>query len=83
MIAVICAFTVASDTPGYVAKIEAGASSSGPFDSVSSSETVGASTTFHLSGASAQQYYLVWITQLSPGQGRAHVNEVAAGDSAQ
>jgi serine/threonine-protein kinase len=77
------AITVASDTPGYVAKIEAGASSSGPFDSVSSSETVGASTTFHLSGASAQQYYLVWITQLSPGQGRAHVNEVAAGDSAQ
>jgi len=77
------AITVASDTPGYVAKIEAGASSSGPFDSVSSSETVGDSTTFHLSVPTAQQYYLVWITQLAPGLGRAHVNEVTAGDSAQ
>ena len=77
------AITVASDTPGYVAKIEAGTSSSGPFDSVSSSETVGASTTFRLSGGPAQRYYLVWITQLAPGQGRAHVNEVAAGATAQ
>ena len=77
------AITVASDTPGYVATIEAGASSDGPFDAVSSSQTVGASTTFRLSGGTAQQYYLVWITQLAPGQGRAHVNEVAAGDSAQ
>jgi eukaryotic-like serine/threonine-protein kinase len=77
------AITVASDTPGYVARIEAGASSSGPFDSVSSSETVGVSTTFRLSGGPAQQYYLVWITQLAPGQGRAHVNEVGAGATAQ
>jgi hypothetical protein len=77
------AITVASDTPGYVAKIEAGASSSGPFDSVSSSQTVGDSTTFQLSTSTAERYYLVWITQLAPGQGRAHVNEVAAGTSAQ
>jgi eukaryotic-like serine/threonine-protein kinase len=77
------AITVATDTPGYVAKIEAGASSSGPFDSVSSSQTVGETTTFHLSVPRTEQYYLVWITQLAPGQGRAHVNEVAAGDSAQ
>jgi len=71
--------TVASDTPGYVARIEAGSSSDGPFDSVSSSQTVGTRTTFALSGGSAQRYYLVWITRLAPGVNRAHVNEVTSG----
>ena len=71
--------TIASDTPGYVARIEAGSSSNGPFDSVSSSQTVGARTTFSLSGDSAQRYYLVWITRLAPGVNRAHVNEVSSG----
>ena len=71
--------TIVSDTPGYVAKIEAGASSNGPFDSVSGSQTVGARTTFALSGGAAQRYYLVWITRLPPGENRAHVNEVTSG----
>ena len=71
--------TIVSDTPGYIAKIEAGASSNGPFDSVSSSQTVAARTTFALSGGSAQRYYLVWITRLAPGYNRAHVNEVTSG----
>ncbi|MGE5274466.1 MAG: protein kinase domain-containing protein [Verrucomicrobiota bacterium] len=71
--------TIVSDTPGYVARIEAGASANGPFDTVSSSQTVGARTTFSLSGDSAQRYYLIWITRLAPGSNRAHVNEVTSG----
>ena len=69
--------TVTTDTPGYTARIQAGDSVSGPFADDSSSETVGASTTFHLNGATAR-YYVVWITQLPPGDA-AHVNEATAG----
>jgi Protein kinase domain len=71
--------TVVSDTPGYVARIEAGASSNGPFDPVSSSQTVGSRTAFSLSVDPARRYYLVWITRLAPGYPRAHVNEVTSG----
>jgi hypothetical protein len=71
--------TVVSDTPGYVARVEAGASSNGPFSPVSSSQTVGGRTTFSLSVDPAQRYYLVWITRLAPGYPRTHVNEVTSG----
>jgi eukaryotic-like serine/threonine-protein kinase len=73
------ALTIVSDTPGYVARIEAGASSNGPFDTVSASRTVGSRTKFTLSVDPAQRYYLVWITRLAPGYARTHVNEVASG----
>jgi eukaryotic-like serine/threonine-protein kinase len=66
--------TVTTDTPGYTALIMAGDSEAGPFSDDSSSQTVGASTTFTLNGATAQ-YYVVWITHLPPGD-VAHVNEV-------
>jgi hypothetical protein len=55
----------------------AGDSPAGPFSDDSSSQTVGASTTFSLNGARAR-YYVVWITQLPPGD-VAHVNEATAG----
>ena len=69
--------TVTTDTPGFTARIQAGDSPSGSFADDSSPETVGASTTFRLNGATAR-YYVVWITQLPPGD-VAHVNEVTAG----
>jgi serine/threonine-protein kinase len=68
--------TVTTDTPGYTAKILSGDSESGPFADDSSAETVGASTTFDLNGATAR-YYVVWITALPPGD-VAHVNEATA-----
>ena len=43
----------------------------------SSSQTVGASTTFALDGATAR-YYVIWITRLPPGD-VAHVNEATTG----
>jgi hypothetical protein len=73
------ALTVVSDTPGYVARIEAGPSSTGGFTPVSQSQTVGRRTTFRLSVDPAQRYYLLWITRLAPGYPRTHVNEVTAG----
>ena len=69
--------TVTTDTPGYTALIMAGDSEAGPFSDDSSSQTVGASTTFSLNGASAR-YYVIWITRLPPGDA-AHVNEATAG----
>ena len=69
--------TVTTDTPGYTAKILAGDSEAGSFTDDSSSETVAASTTFRLNGATAR-YYVVWITELPPGN-VAHVNEATAG----
>jgi hypothetical protein len=71
--------TVVSDTPGYVARVEAGSSSTGGFTPVSQSQTVGAKTTFRLSVDPAQRYYLLWITRLASGYPRTHVNEVTAG----
>jgi putative peptidoglycan lipid II flippase len=73
------ALTVVSDTPGYVARIEAGPSSTGGFTPVSQSQNVGRRTTFRLSVDPAQRYYLLWITRLAPGYPRTHVNEVTAG----
>ena len=69
--------TVQTPTPGFTAVVEAGDSESGPFTADSSSQTVGASTTFTLHGARAR-YYVVWITMLPPG-GKAEISEVTAG----
>jgi transcriptional regulator with XRE-family HTH domain len=63
-----------TDTPGFTAVIEAGASVSGPFRAISVPERVGVTTTFALHG-SAARYYLVWITRLDHVE---HVNEVGA-----
>ena len=68
--------TVTTDTPGFTAEIEAGDSATGPFTPVSDGQTVGARTTFDLSGADAR-YLVVWITNLGP-LSQAHVNEVSA-----
>ncbi len=68
--------TVTTPTPGFTAEIQAGDSSSGPFATDSSSQTVEGTTTFALNGATAQ-YYVIWITQLPPGN-RAEISEVTA-----
>jgi eukaryotic-like serine/threonine-protein kinase len=67
---------VKSDTPGFIARIQAGSSSSGGFSFVSASQSVGDRTVFSIRGDPAQ-YYMVWITDL--GQNNVvHVNEVTA-----
>jgi serine/threonine-protein kinase len=68
--------SVVTDTPGYVARVEAGSSPTGGFTPVSPSQTVRGKTTFALSVDPARRYYLVWITRLAEGFPRTHVNEV-------
>jgi serine/threonine-protein kinase len=68
--------TVTTDTPGFTAEIQAGDSATGPFHSVSASQTVSGQTTFDLSDAQAR-FLVVWITNLG-SQASAHVNSVSA-----
>jgi serine/threonine-protein kinase len=68
--------TVTTPTPGFTAEIQVGNSPTGGFAVDSSSQTVSGTTTFTLDGKSGQ-YYVVWITQLPPGN-RAQISEVTA-----
>jgi transcriptional regulator with XRE-family HTH domain len=65
---------VVTDTPGYTAVIQAGASPTGPFHAVSAPAAVSTRTAFRVRG-SAQRYWVVWITHLDHV---AHVDEVSA-----
>jgi hypothetical protein len=67
---------VRTDTPGFTAQIQAGASSTGGFSQVSDSRNVGRRTVFSIRG-NAAQYYVVWITNLGTND-VVHVNEVSA-----
>jgi eukaryotic-like serine/threonine-protein kinase len=64
--------TVVTPTPGFVARVEVGNSSSGPFTVDSATRTVGARTTFTLDGKTGA-YWVVWITLLPPG----HIAQIA------
>jgi serine/threonine-protein kinase len=67
--------TVTTDTPGFTAVVKEGTSAANA-QPVSDPKTVEGRTTFDLSGGSGPVYVL-WITQLPPGD-VAHVNEVTA-----
>jgi hypothetical protein len=67
---------VTTPTPFFTAAIQSGDSATGPFVADSSSRTVNGTTTFTLSGRTAQ-YYVVWITQLPP-QRYVQISEVTA-----
>jgi serine/threonine-protein kinase len=63
-------------TPGFTAEIQSGDSSTGPFTTDSSSQTVNGTTTFDLNGNTAR-YYVVWITRLA-SVNRAEISDVTA-----
>jgi eukaryotic-like serine/threonine-protein kinase len=68
---------LATPTPGFTAEIQAGDSPTGGFETDSSPQTAsGTTATFTLDGKTAR-YYVVWITQLPPGD-RAEISEVTA-----
>jgi hypothetical protein len=68
------ALTLQTDTPGFVADIEAGPSPTGPFTRISASKTTTPTTVFKLQPAGAARYLVVWITKINTGA--ADVNEV-------
>jgi len=69
--------TLTTSTPGFVADVKAGPSSSCCFDTVSSSRTVGRRTTFDLSVDPPRRYFLIWITKLPASTLRAAIDEVS------
>jgi eukaryotic-like serine/threonine-protein kinase len=72
--------TVDTDTPGFIAEIQAGNDrSGGDFHRVSSSQKISGETTFELDLHQPQRYFVVWITKLPPGVSSVDINEVRAG----
>jgi len=67
--------TLSTETPGYNAQIQVGASPTGPFTSISPSRQVTGRTVFALRPQRGR-YLVVWITSMPTG-GEAAVNEVA------
>ena len=68
--------TVATETPGYTAEMQVGASAKGPFVAVSDAKVMTAKTTFVLRPRSAR-YLMLWITAI-PAPGVAAANEITA-----
>jgi eukaryotic-like serine/threonine-protein kinase len=70
--------TVATDTPGFTAQIEATNTQGATPERISDSKVVARTTTFDLSPNGPKRYYVIWITKLPPNDHVAHVNEVHA-----
>jgi hypothetical protein len=75
---------VRTDTPGFTAMVKAGSSERGPFRDVARPRTVRGSSSFLLDTSRAARYYVLWITDLSPGTAPSYhvdVNEISAGQT--
>ncbi len=71
--------TIATDTPGFKARIRAGDALDGRFTFRSAELEVRApSTKIEIRKGLAFRYWVVWITELGAGHDNAHVNEVSA-----
>jgi predicted Ser/Thr protein kinase len=71
-------FRITTDTPGFKAEIRAGSSEAGDFEPVSPNRTVNGTTAFPIETGGAR-YFVVWITELQPGENvAARINEVRA-----
>ena len=70
--------TVATDTPGFTAEIEATNVLGAVPHPVSDKQTVERLAAFDIHADAPARYYIVWITKLPPGKNYAHVNEVRA-----
>jgi hypothetical protein len=71
-------FFVTTETPGFKAEIRAGSAEDGPFEPISRNRTVNGTTAFRIETDGAQ-YFVVWITELQPGEEvAARINEVRA-----
>ena len=68
--------TIQSRSPGFKARIRAGATPDGVFTFRSGEQTVGASTKIVVRKGASFRYYVVWITELA-GK-RAEINELRA-----
>jgi len=79
----LTSLTVVSDTPGFTALVSAGSTETGPFQSVSGKQTFEKTTTILLHLTTRREYYLLWITTLSPATGphyHTDINEVSTSE---
>jgi eukaryotic-like serine/threonine-protein kinase len=68
--------SIVTDTPGFTAEIKAGDSATGPFHSVSGSQTIaGTNANFSLHGGG--RYFLLWITSLGDND-QVRIDEIRA-----
>jgi serine/threonine protein kinase len=68
--------SIVTDTPGFTAEIKAGDSATGPFHTVSSSQTIaGTNASFTLHGGG--HYFLLWITRLGDND-QVRIDEIRA-----
>ena len=72
----LASLTVTTSTPGFTASVLAGNAVGAHMLADSGTVTATGRTTFTLHGAKAR-YYVLWITQLPPGDS-ARVNEITA-----
>jgi predicted Ser/Thr protein kinase len=68
---------IATDTPGFTARILAGNSASGPFHIVSRTRPVSGGTVFAIKDTRAARYWVVWITNLGASDA-VDINEVTS-----
>src|SRR5262245_44097071 len=69
---------IGTDVSGSRAEIRLGDSPTGPFKLASENQLLDGPTTFGLDDGATGRYIVVWVTQLSPSIGEAHLNEVRA-----
>ena len=68
--------SIVTDTPGFTGEIKAGDSATGPFHSVSGSQTIaGTNANFSLHGGG--RYFLLWITSLGDND-QVRIDEIRA-----
>ena len=67
-----------TDTPGFIAQIEATNIEGGTPQPISAKKKVGSRTSFDLQQTAPLRYYVIWITRLPTDSSVAHVNEVRA-----
>ncbi len=72
----LSSLTVNTPTPGFLARVEVGNSTGGPFTIDSATKSVSGATTFSLDGKTGS-YYVVWLTRLPAGR-KAEISEVTA-----
>jgi len=69
---------VGTDVAGSRAEIRLGDTPTGPFRLVSENQLLDGTTAFGLDKGATGRFLVVWITQMSPSLGEAHVTEVRA-----
>lgn len=69
--------TVLTDTPGFSAIVRAGPSSNGPFTSISKQTLAKERTSFVVTSAHPERYYVLWITSLPPSSSSRFVADVS------